>query len=49
MTQQNDLNTFYGLGRRKSATAQVILKLGSGELTINHVDGDKYLQYNRNY
>lgn len=36
----------YGIGRRKEAIAQVILKLGNGKLTINEKAGDIYLQNN---
>lgn len=49
MNQNNDINMFYGLGRRKSANAQVTLTLGSGEIIINDIEASKYLQYNQNY
>jgi small subunit ribosomal protein S9 len=39
----------YGIGRRKQAIAQVILKLGNGKLTINEKSGNVYLQNNLNY
>jgi small subunit ribosomal protein S9 len=39
----------YGIGRRKTAIAQVILKLGNGKLTINEKDGSLYLQNNPAY
>ena len=38
-----------GLGKRKQATARVVLVPGEGNLIINKVSGDKYLQYNTNY
>ena len=38
-----------GLGKRKRAVAQVFLVPGSGNLIINKVPGEKYLQYNQNY
>lgn len=38
-----------GLGKRKQATARVFLVPGEGNLIINKVSGDKYLQYNANY
>jgi len=38
-----------GLGKRKQATARVFLVPGEGNLIINKVSGDKYLQYNTNY
>jgi small subunit ribosomal protein S9 len=39
----------YGIGRRKQAIAQVILKLGNGKVTINNKVGNSYLQDNSNY
>ena len=38
-----------GLGKRKQAIARVFLIPGQGNLLINKVPGDKYLQYNNNY
>ena len=38
-----------GLGRRKEATARVFLVPGEGNLIINKVSGEKYLQYNTTY
>ena len=38
-----------GLGRRKEATARVFLIPGNGNLIINKVSGEKYLQYNTTY
>lgn len=38
-----------GLGKRKEAIARVFLIPGKGNLSINKVPGDKYLQYNENY
>lgn len=38
-----------GLGKRKQAVARVFLIPGSGNLTINHGSGNKYLQYNDTY
>jgi small subunit ribosomal protein S9 len=38
-----------GLGKRKQATARVFLVPGKGDIIINKVSGDKYLQYNANY
>lgn len=45
----NQENTLYGIGRRKQATAQVLLKVGTGKLTINGKPGELYLQENINY
>lgn len=38
-----------GLGKRKQATARVFLTPGSGNIIINKVSGEKYLQYNTTY
>jgi small subunit ribosomal protein S9 len=38
-----------GLGKRKHAIARVFLLPGEGNLIINKISGDKYLQYNANY
>jgi len=38
---------FYGLGRRKSATAQVRLFAGKGKLTINDKPAAEYLNDNK--
>lgn len=40
---------YLGTGRRKSSVAKVIIKPGSGKLTINKKIGEEYLQYNPNY
>ena len=41
--------TNIGLGKRKQAIARVFLIPGEGNLIINKVNGDKYLQYNDTY
>tara|TARA_B110000881_G_C18494753_1_gene473646 strand:+ start:283 stop:720 length:438 start_codon:yes stop_codon:yes gene_type:complete len=38
-----------GLGKRKEASARVFLSPGSGNIIINNVSGEKYLQYNTTY
>ena len=38
-----------GLGKRKQAIARVFLIPGEGNLIINKVSGNKYLQYNDTY
>lgn len=40
---------FYGLGRRKSATARARLYKGKGEITINGKSALEYLSNNKNY
>jgi len=49
MTQASKANYYYGLGRRKSATARVRLMTGKGDITVNdkpasqYFNGSKYL------
>ena len=38
-----------GLGKRKEASARVFLIPGEGNIIINQISGEKYLQYNANY
>jgi len=38
-----------GLGKRKQAIARVFLIPGEGNLIINEISGEKYLQYNNTY
>ena len=38
-----------GLGKRKQAIARVFLVPGEGNLIVNKVSGEKYLQYNTTY
>ena len=38
-----------GLGKRKEAVARVFLIPGKGNLIINKISGNKYLQYNESY
>jgi len=38
-----------GIGRRKQAVARVFLIPGTGNIIINNVPGEKYLQYNTSY
>jgi len=38
-----------GLGRRKQAVARVSFVSGEGNIIINKISGEKYLQYNTSY
>ena len=38
-----------GIGKRKEAVARVFLIPGKGNLIINKISGNKYLQYNESY
>jgi Ribosomal protein S9 len=44
-----ELKYFYGLGRRKSATAQVRLYTGKGKITINNKPAAEYLNDNKTH
>ena len=41
--------TYYGIGRRKTSVAKVILVPGNGAMQVNQKKGDSYLQYNPEY
>ena len=49
MTQLTFQKTEIGLGKRKQAIARVFLVPGEGNITINKVSGNQYLQYNDTY
>jgi small subunit ribosomal protein S9 len=38
-----------GLGKRKQAVARVFIIPGNGDLIVNKISGNKYLQYNDTY
>jgi small subunit ribosomal protein S9 len=38
-----------GVGKRKQSIARVFLSPGTGNITINKVSGERYLQYNTTY
>lgn len=42
ITLPNKTPVYYATGRRKSAVARVFLKSGTGKVTINGVEGEKY-------
>ena len=43
MSEQKKQIQYYGTGRRKSSVARVFLKKGSGTITVNDKEYDKYL------
>jgi small subunit ribosomal protein S9 len=49
MTQLIYQKNNIGLGKRKQAIARVFIVPGEGNLIINRVSGNKYLQYNDTY
>ena len=49
MTKLTFQKTDIGLGKRKQAVARVFLVPGNGNVTINKISGNKYLQYNDTY
>ena len=40
---------YFGIGRRKSSVAKVILVPGTGSMVVNHKPGELYLQFNSQY
>lgn len=40
---------YFGIGRRKTSVAKVILVSGTGEMLVNHKPADLYLHYNAEY
>ena len=40
---------YFGIGRRKTSVARVILVSGTGAMAVNHKSGEFYLQYNSQY
>ena len=42
-------SAYFGIGRRKTSVAKVILFPGTGAMVVNHKQGEKYLQYNSQY
>ncbi|MFH1468591.1 MAG: 30S ribosomal protein S9 [Pseudomonadota bacterium] len=40
----NEIAQYYGTGRRKNATARVFLTSGTGRLTVNGIDVEKYFE-----
>jgi small subunit ribosomal protein S9 len=49
MTKLSFQKSNIGLGKRKQAIARVFVVPGDGNLTINKISGNKYLQYNDTY
>ena len=49
MTKLIFQKTDIGLGKRKQAVARVFLVPGDGNVTINKISGNQYLQYNDTY
>ena len=42
-------SAYFGIGRRKTSVAKVILVPGNGSMVVNHKQGESYLQYNSQY
>lgn len=41
--------TYFGIGRRKTSVAKVILVPGTGSIVVNNKPGELYLQFNYQY
>lgn len=42
-------SAFFGIGRRKTSVAKVVLVPGTGSMTVNQKLGELYLQYSCKY
>lgn len=42
-------DAYFGIGRRKTSVAKVLLVPGTGSMFINQKPGDLYLQFNAQY
>ena len=42
-------SAYFGIGRRKTSVAKVILVPGTGAMVVNHKQGENYLQFNSQY
>ena len=42
-------SAYFGIGRRKTSVAKVILVPGTGSMVVNHKQGESYLQFNSQY
>ena len=49
MLKSNFQKDKIGIGRRKQAVARIFIIPGEGNLIINTISGEKYLQYNSTY
>ena len=46
----SDMQTaYFGIGRRKTSVAKVILVSGTWSMVVNHKPGELYLQFNSQY
>jgi small subunit ribosomal protein S9 len=41
--------TYFGIGRRKTSVAKVVLVPGTGAMSVNQKPGELYLQFNSQY
>ena len=42
-------SAYFGIGRRKTSVAKVVLVPGTGSMVVNQKPGELYLQYNSHY
>jgi small subunit ribosomal protein S9 len=49
LTTSESKSAFFGVGRRKTSVAKVMLVPGTGAMVINHKQGESYLQFNSQY
>ena len=49
LTTSGPKSAYFGLGRRKTSVAKVVLVPGSGSMIVNQKPGEFYLQFNSQY
>lgn len=49
LTALETKSAFFGIGRRKTSVAKVILVPGTGSMVVNQKPGELYLQFNSQY
>ena len=49
LSAEETKSAFFGIGRRKTSVAKVVLVPGTGSMVVNHKPGEHYLQYNSQY
>jgi len=42
-------SAYFGIGRRKTSVAKVVIVPGNGSIVVNHKPGELYLQFNAQY
>lgn len=49
MSTSKTQSAYFGIGRRKTSVARVVIVPGNGSIVVNHKPGELYLQFNAQY